>query len=273
MNRVRRPAVAGIFYPAEPKKLQDEIDLLLSLSKSETKLSNLFGIVSPHAGYIYSGKTAAYGFSLLRNYDFKNVIVISPSHREYFPGISIYEGDAFETPLGIVPINSELVEKLVDGSKTIFKGTSGQKQEHAIEVQIPFLQTVLKNFSIVPIVMGDQGRSFVDELAFKISEIIDDDTIIVASSDLSHYHSKFEANHLDSIVEKRILDFDFDRLQYDLESRNCEACGGGPIVTMMKAAFLSKRRKSIVLNRSDSGDISGDNNEVVGYLSAAVYGD
>jgi hypothetical protein len=121
--------------------------------------------------------------------------------------------------------------------------------------------------------MGDQGRSFIDELASKISEVIDDDTIIVASSDLSHYHTKFDANRFDSIVEKRILDIDFDRLQYDLENRNCEACGGGPIVAMMKAAFLRKRRKSIILNRSDSGDISGDNNEVVGYLSAALYGD
>ncbi len=273
MNRVRKPAVAGVFYPAEPKKLQDEIDLLLSLSRSEAKPNNLFGIVSPHAGYIYSGKTAAYGFNLLRNSEYKNVIIISPSHREYFAGISIYDGDAFETPLGIVPINNQLVEKLISGSEYIFKGASGQKQEHAIEVQIPFLQTVLKDFSIVPIVMGDQGRSFVDELASKISEVIDDDTIIVASSDLSHYHTKFDANRFDSIVEKRILDFDFDRLQYDLENRNCEACGGGPIVAMMKAAFLRKRRKSIILNRSDSGDISGDNNEVVGYLSAALYGD
>jgi len=116
-------------------------------------------------------------------------------------------------------------------------------------------------------------RSFVDELAFKISENIQDDTVIIASSDLSHYHTKYEANQLDSVVEKRILDFDYDRLQYDLENNECEACGGGPIVAMMKAAFNVNRRKSVVLNRSDSGDTSGDSSEVVGYLSAAVYGD
>ena len=273
MNTVRKPVVAGVFYPAEQKKLQDEIDLLLSLSKSEINLTKIFGIVVPHAGYIYSGRTAAFGFNLLKDKGYKNVIIISPSHREYFPGISIYDGQAFETPLGSIPINNQLAEKLTIGSNTIFKSTTGHKQEHAVEVQIPFLQTVLKDFTIVPVVMGDQGRSYVDDLAVKISEIIDDNTIVVASSDLSHYHSKYEANQLDSIVEKRILDFDFDRLQYDLESNTCEACGGGPIVAMMKAAFRLKKNKSLILNRSDSGDTSGDNNEVVGYLSAAVYGD
>jgi len=273
MNKVRKPVVAGIFYPAEKQKLQDEINLLLSLSKSESKLPKVTGMISPHAGYIYSGRTASYAYNLLKDHNYKNVIILSPSHREYFPGISIYDGDAFETPLGTIPINNDFADRIINGSRAIFKSTKGHKEEHAIEVQLPFLQTVLKDFNIIPVVLGDQGKSFVDELAAKLSEVLDEDTLIVASSDLSHYHSKYEANQLDSIVEKRVADFDFDGLQNDLENKVCEACGGGPVVAMMKAAFRVNKRNSIILNRSDSGDTSGDNSEVVGYLSAAVYGD
>ena len=273
MSKVRKPSAAGYFYPADPAKLQDEIGLLLSISTPDKNIKNVFGIISPHAGYIYSGRTAAYAFNLVKDVSYENIIIISPSHREYFPGISIYDGDAFETPLGDIPVNNYIAQELTDRSKLIFKGISGHRQEHAIEVQLPFLQTVLKNFSIVPIVMGDQGRSFIDELSLKLTEVVDDKTLVVASSDLSHYHSKAEAYKLDSVVEKRISDFDYDQLQFDLEERLCEACGGGPIVSMMKTAALQKKKETAILNRSDSGDVSGDNKEVVGYLSAAVYGE
>ncbi|MHB1686631.1 MAG: AmmeMemoRadiSam system protein B [Ignavibacteriaceae bacterium] len=273
MNKIRKPAVAGLFYPSQPKKLNEELDLLLSVSQPVQMPSLITGIISPHAGYIYSGRTAAFAFNILKNKKIKNVIIISPSHHEYFEGISVYEGSAFETPLGIVEVNKEIALKLVKGSNFISLGTAGHKQEHAVEVQIPFLQKVLSDFKIVPIVMGDQRNIFVDELADQLAKVIDNETIILASSDLSHYYSKEEANRLDSIVEKRIRDFDFDRLQFDIENRFCEACGGGPIVAMMKAASLSGNNKSIVLNRSDSGDTSGDNSQVVGYLSAVIYGE
>ena len=119
--------------------------------------------------------------------------------------------------------------------------------------------------------MGDQGRTCVDELAKILSEVTDDNTLIVSSSDMSHFHSKSEADKLDSVVEKRISSFDFDGLQNDLDSNNTEACGGGPIVAMMKAAALKSKHNSLVVHRSDSGDVSGENREVVGYLSAVVY--
>jgi hypothetical protein len=121
--------------------------------------------------------------------------------------------------------------------------------------------------------MGDQSKIFVDELAGKLAEITDDKTVIVASSDLSHFHSKKKADELDSIVESSIRDFDYENLQKYFDTGLCEACGGGPIIALMKAASLKNKKKSLVLNRSDSGDTTGDFNEVVGYLSAAVYGD
>lgn len=269
--KIRHQQVAGYFYPAEKEKLQKDIALILQAAKSEKSFNKIFGIVAPHAGYIYSGKTAAYAYNLLKDKTYKTVIVISPSHAEYFPGISIFDGEAYETPLGLVEIDLQMVDNLVENSKIIFRGIQGHRKEHALEVQIPFLQSVLKDFKIVPIVMGDQSKKFVDELADKISKVANDETLVVASSDMSHFYSSDEADRLDSVVEKRINDFDFEQLLKDLDDHECEACGGGPIAVLMKAASLKNIKKSLVLNRNDSGDVTGDKSEVVGYLSAVVY--
>ncbi|HCY74534.1 MAG TPA: AmmeMemoRadiSam system protein B [Ignavibacteriales bacterium] len=271
--KIRHQEVAGFFYPAEKEKLKNDISLMLQSTKAEEHFKKIFGLVSPHAGYIYSGKTAAYAYNLLKDKEYKTVIIISPSHSEYFPGISIYDGDAYETPLGIVEIDNEMADNLLVDSKIIFRGIQGHRKEHALEVQIPFLQSVLKDFKIVPIVMGDQGRMFVDELAEKISKVVNDETLVVASSDMSHFYSSEEADRLDSVVEKRINDFDFENLLKDLDNHKCEACGGGLIAAMMKAASLKNINKSFVIDRSDSGDVTGDKSEVVGYLSAVVYSD
>jgi len=273
MNYVRPPQVAGYFYPSNPDKLRKELKLLLDVAKPKEKIEKVFGIVSPHAGYVYSGKTAAHAYNLLIGKKYKRVVVISPSHSEYFPGICIFEGDAYETPLGILEVDKEFREKLETDDGIIFKGYEGHKREHALEVQLPFLQTVLEDFKIIPVVMGDQSRRNIEALAKKLAEVADDETLIVASSDMSHFYSKSKADKLDSIVEKRVREFDFNSLQNDLDNHNCEACGGGPILVLMKAANLKNIRHSMVLHRSDSGDVTGDSKEVVGYLSAVVYGD
>ncbi|MCU0333394.1 MAG: AmmeMemoRadiSam system protein B [Ignavibacteriaceae bacterium] len=254
MNYVRPAQVAGYFYPSNPDKLRKDINLLLDVTKPKEKFEKIFGLVAPHAGYVYSGKTAAHAYNLLVGKNYKRVVVISPSHSEYFPGICVFEGDAYETPLGLLKVDKEFREKL-------------------LTVQLPFLQLVLKDFKIVPVVMGDQSKRNIDLLANKLAEVTDDETLIVASSDLSHFYSKSQADRLDSVVEKRVREFDFDSLQYDLDNHTCEACGGGPIVALMKAAKLKNIPHSMVLSRTDSGDVTGDNSEVVGYLSAVFYGD
>lgn len=269
--KIRHQQVAGYFYPADREKLKAELSLMLNVAKPQKSFNNIFGIVSPHAGYIYSGRTAAHAFNLLKSKNYSNVIIISPSHAEYFPGVSIYDGDAYETPLGIVEINNSIADKMAEGSRTIFRGIEGHRKEHALEVQIPFLQSVLNNFTIVPVVMGDQSKQFIDELADRISKVADDKTLVVASSDMSHFYSATEANRLDSIVEKRINEFDYENLLKDIDRHECEACGAGPIISMMKAAAMKEVNKSFVLHRSDSGDVTGDKSEVVGYLSAVVY--
>ncbi len=271
MSKIRKPAVAGLFYPADPGELASEIDLLLGVSTPAQIPVKLSGVILPHAGYIYSGRTAAFGFNVLKNKSIKNVIIVSPSHHEYFNGISIYDGDAYETPLGVVEVNDNIANKLTKDSKFIFRSTNGHRQEHAIEVQIPFLQRILSDFKIIPVVMGDQANVYISELSEKLADALDDNTIIIASSDLSHYHSKEEAGRFDSIVEERISKFDFHSLSIDIKNNSCEACGAGPIISMMKAAWIKGINKSIILNRSDSGDTSGDNSHVVGYLSAAIY--
>lgn len=271
MKQVRHAQVAGFFYPSDPLKLKKEISLLLGIAKQQKSYEKIFGIVAPHAGYVYSGKTAAYAYNLLKDKNIKTVIIISPSHSEYFPGVCVYEGDAYETPFGEIDVDKDKADKLCEESKIIFKGVSGHRKEHALEVQLPFLQSVIEDFKIVPIVIGDQGKMFVDELAKKLSEIYDAETLIVASSDLSHFHDVHTANQLDSIVEKRINDFDFEKLQKDLDLNNCEACGGGPVIALMKAASLVGASSSQVLKRTDSGDVTGDKSEVVGYLSAVIY--
>jgi AmmeMemoRadiSam system protein B len=271
MQTVRPPAVAGMFYPSNRIKLENDIQLMLQNAKSDHSIENIFALIVPHAGYVYSGTTAAYAYNLIKDKAINTVIIISPSHREYFPGVSIYSGDAYETPLGTVQINKSVREMLTSESKLIFEGKEGHKQEHAVEVHLPFLQIVLKDFSIVPIVIGDQRKTFLYELSDQLTKVIDDKTIIVVSTDLSHFYSKEDANELDSIVEQRIKNLDYEGLQKDLELNTCEACGGGGIVTAMRTADMLNKKNTIILKRSDSGDISGDNSEVVGYLSAVLY--
>lgn len=274
METIREAAVAGMFYPAREEELRRELELLLSVNKPRKHYENVVGIISPHAGYIYSGKSAAYAYNVLRrDVNFETVIIISPSHREYFHGISIYNGDAYKTPLGITPINKELSEQIIVNGNNIFRGVEGHRAEHALEVQLPFLQMIQDDFSIVPIVIGDQSRKFVDDLAYSLSKTMGENIAVVVSSDLSHFHEKYKADQLDSLVIDHINNFDYEGLMSDLETHQCEACGGGGIVAFMKGASLQRESKAEVISHTDSSDVSGDTSSVVGYLSAVVYRD
>ena len=272
MKKIRHSEIAGYWYPGTEKQLHREINLMLDLTKPEEQIDNIFGLISPHAGYRYSGLTAAYGYNLIQKKKYEKVIVLSPSHREYFPGISIYSGDAYETPLGLIKVNNDLKEKIIDSSNIIFLGDKGHSpEEHALEIQLPFLQVVLDNFEIVPMIIGDQRKEYVYELGEKLGGLIDDKTLIVASTDLSHFHPKHEAEKLDSIVSDKIREFDYDGLQKALESNKTEACGGGAVVALMKAADTAGFKRSKILHKTDSGEVTGDTSGVVGYVSAVFY--
>lgn len=270
MKEYRHPAVAGMFYPGAPRELQNLTDQFLLQAGVTAHPDNVRGLVIPHAGYIYSGLTAAYAYNAIDVKKIKTVIILSPSHQEYFPGICIYDGDGYETPLGVIRINKEKAGVLVANEDIIFMGKRGHRKEHAIEVHLPFLQRILPQFDFVPVVMGDQSDSFVRALARKLPAVMDEETVIIASSDLSHFYSKEVAGKFDSRVAKHLENYDYETLQNELQSSACHACGGGLIVSMMQALEHNSRKKMSVLHRSDSGDVSGDNDSVVGYLSAVI---
>lgn len=271
-SEIRPPAVAGMFYEREPVRLKKAIENYLNQAHPPKIEGEIIGLVSPHAGYFYSAKTAAYGYKLVKGKKYNSVVVISPSHYEYFRGISIYNGIAYQTPLGTISIDSELRDELKDYNNIIEFSKRGHGREHALEVQLPFLQMVLEDFKLLPIVMGDQSKEFVYSLAELLAEVLKNkNVLLVASSDLSHYFSHDVANSLDSRIEHLINKFDDETLIDELEEEIVQACGGGPIVTVMKTSKLLGANKSKVLYRNDSSEASGDKHQVVGYLSAVFY--
>jgi MEMO1 family protein len=269
---IRRPAVAGFFYPADPGELRRDVDSFLSNARSDLHFENpVTALIVPHAGYMYSGQTAAFAYAAagINNYD--TVILVGPSHHEYFRGISVYPGEAYRTPLGDVPINVDIRDNLCEEEELIFSSPEGHTGEHSIEVQIPFLQVVFDNPVIVPVIMGDQNRDCVEILARKLSNIMQQtNVLLIASSDLSHYHPYDTAVDIDKDVIKSVEQCDYEGLMSKLERRTVEACGGGPIVSMMMAATTAGRNNATILHYCNSGDITGDKHAVVGYLAASL---
>jgi len=278
-QKIRPAGVAGGFYPNDPTQLTKMIDGFLKNIPDQNISSDIFAIISPHAGYVYSGQVAACGYATLENQIIERVVVISPSHLESFSGVSIYNGDAYETPLGQIIVDKEFCQILGNQNELLFLSNKGHnrviqgRMEHALEVQLPFLQHIIPNFEIVPVVMGDQSYKSCRALGVGLSNLIKDSkTIIVASSDLSHFHDYNTAVNKDNKVLNAIKEWDFFNLSRNFNSRLWEACGGGPIVATMIAAERSKINTVKLLNYANSGDIEiGDKNKVVGYSSFAFF--
>lgn len=274
---VRQPAVAGQFYTPHPAALKKEILGYLAAAHPVSPGGDPIAIVSPHAGYQYSGQVAAYAYKLVAGRSYDAVVVISPSHTEYFSFASVYPGDAYRTPLGDVPVDRELAKLIVSKGNLVRLDARGhetramQRSEHALEVQLPFLQVALGEFKLVPIVMGDQSAPAVEALGVALGEALrGKNVLIVASTDLSHFHDDGEAKLLDGEFQKRLALFDPDAMLGILESRSVEACGGGPVVSAMIAARALGATKCAVLRYANSGDVTGDRSSVVGYLAAAM---
>ncbi|HHM23625.1 MAG TPA: AmmeMemoRadiSam system protein B [Bacteroidetes bacterium] len=271
-NQVRPPAVAGMFYPDDPRELKQQIDFFLQNLEERPIVGEIYGIVSPHAGYIYSGQVAAAAYRQLLRHDYRYVAVVAPSHREYFNGISVLPAISYETPLGEVKIATDLCERLIEQSEIILPSWAGHREEHALEVQLPFLQRVLGEFELIPLVMGDQNYDYAVELGEVLAKVLrHEKSLVVASSDLSHYYPASEAERMDRRVLDRINAYDYEGFWDDVETRRVEACGAGPIVAAMVAAKKMGANKAEVLMYRHSGDVTGDLSAVVGYMSAAFY--
>ncbi len=271
-EEIREPAVAGSFYPNDPVVLKKQIRNFLNNVPAEKIEGKIIALISPHAGYMYSGQVAAFGYKLLEGSDFNRVIVIAPSHRAHFHGASVYNKTGYKTPLGTVPVDRDLCNRTIAQNGMISYYPQAHTQEHSLEVQVPFLQVVLKEFKLVPIVMGSQDIDTCRVLSEAIVNATKDErTLIIASSDLSHFHRYDRAVSLDKIVLSHIDKLDANGLEQDLKNGRCEACGGGPIVTSILISEKLGANKAKVLNYANSGDVTGDKSGVVGYASAVLY--
>lgn len=271
-NLIRESIASGSFYPADPDALESQIKSFMD-NAEPLGLSNIKAIVSPHAGYVYSGQIAAYSFKQVDGIKYDSIIIIAPSHAEYFDYVSIYHGDAYETPIGPVKIDKDRANALADSSPLIQKSAYGHRGEHSLEVQLPFLQAVFgKDISMVPVVIGNQSRRNIEELGRMAGELFSSDNIlIVASTDLSHFHPYEAASGLDARVSGLIGSFDTDGLMKEFIIGKAEMCGGGPVLSAMIASKAMGADSSKIIKYANSGDVSGDRSSVVGYLSAAFY--
>jgi len=280
-QRIRAPAVAGLFYPGDPAVLSRTVDGLLAAAP-EHYIPRLKGLVCPHAGYEYSGQAAAIAYKLLEGRDVQTVVVMGPSHYALFQGACIPSADAYKTPLGLVPISEKAkalasVAPFVLEPQCLVQRPAWYRQsprpapevgqdtpetwEHSVEVQVPFLQRALKNFQILPAVIGEADPA---QVAKALAPRIDDKTIVVASSDLSHYHTYQDAKRLDDRCVKAICDIDIDAMTRQ------EACGKLPILTLLHLARL-QGWKAQFLDYRNSGDATGERDRVVGYTAVAFY--
>jgi AmmeMemoRadiSam system protein B len=269
---IRDNTGAGTWYPANPAELRQTIDLYLSKAMSPPPEGKIITGIVPHAGYIYSGQVAAYTYKMIQNASFKRVVLIGFSHRVPFRGFSVSQYSGYKTPLGVALVDQDFSRALLSVSPQKKWVSQAEVQEHSLENQIPFLQTVLKDFKMVLVFMGEQDFQTCSLLANELTRLLSNtsDTVILASTDLSHFHTDQQARALDGDFIKHVREFAPEALAKAVVSGSCEACGAGPAIAGMLAARELGANRSVILHYANSGDVTGDRRQVVGYLSAAL---
>jgi MEMO1 family protein len=264
MYSIRPAAIAGSFYPYPKQALENEVNAMLAVAKPASQSVAPKAIIVPHAGYIYSGPTAAVAYARLAaaREKIRRVVLLGPVHRVPVRGLALPDVDAFETPLGRVELDHSAIEAMA-GIPQVVVSSAAHAMEHSLEVQLPFLQTVLDDFKLVPLAVGDASA---DEVAEVLETLWGGaETLIVISSDLSHFLPYRVAQSVDQNTVQNILDL---RGQLSHE----QACGGTPINGFLLAAKRHKMRPQL-LDLRNSGDTAGDKNRVVGYASFAFMED
>ena len=276
---VRRPAVAGMFYPGEKEALQEKIDFFLKKIRPVIKKEKILKVlIVPHAGYDYSGQVAASGFKQLEGKNYSRVILIGGSHTAWFSGVAVDANDAWETPLGQVLLDKDLSKRIVEKVTGAFFSQKAHRGEHSLEVELPFLQQVLKDFKIVPILLGEGVAS--KNLAEVLAENIDRETLVVISTDLSHYPPYEVAKEVDRKTIEAILSGDPQNFEATISAQmekgypnlsTC-ACGQKAVeVAMMLAQKLGKGKWQL-LKYANSGEVGiGDKSRVVGYAALGFF--
>jgi hypothetical protein len=277
---IRQPAAAGTFYPDDPTELKNKISNLLSNSElriDNSKIINL--LIVPHAGYEYSGSVAAAGFKQIQTSNYDKVILLGASHQSYFEGIAVDENTAWQTPLGQVNIDLVTAQKIVDADESFNFNSSAHSQDHSLEVQLPFLQTVLDNFKIVPILLGQATEKDVNNLANTIHQNLTANTLLVISTDLSHYPSYDLANSIDERTINSILTGDPEKFE---KKANEQMSQGYPNLDTVACAEKAVKTGMIIAQNFDgnwqlikyanSGDAVGEKSRVVGYAAIVHLG-
>jgi AmmeMemoRadiSam system protein B len=259
---IRRPAVAGMFYPSDPEELDQMLEAMLADAKSvDTPTPK--AIIVPHAGYVYSGPVAATAYRRIRALApyITRVILLGPSHRVPFYGIAASSADQFATPLGTIPLDRSLIDQLVSNHQVKLLDEA-HSMEHSLEVHLPFLQKALGNFSLVPLVVGDANPE-------EVAKVLDtcwggDETLIVISSDLSHYHDYTTAQKMDRATSHAIEELEPEAIHFD------DACGRNPVNGLLQLA----RKKGLhahTIDLRNSGDTAGPRDQVVGYGAYIIH--
>lgn len=270
----RAPILAGRWYPANPEELRHSVQEYIAGAVDVQVQGKLVGLVAPHAGHVYSGAIAGSAYALLAASRADTVVIVAPSHRHAFQGVSVYDKGGYVTPLGTVALDEEFIAAMRNTWPGLGHVPEAHAQEHAVEIQIPFLQVALPQAKLVPLVMGTQDIDTCSMLSLALTRGMQASkgrVLLLASSDLSHFHDKAEAAKRDKIILDAVRSFDAASVYHCLSTQECEACGGGPIIAVMQASRELGAETSVILAHGDSGDVSGDNDRVVGYMSAAFF--
>ena len=274
----REAAVAGTWYPRTATALAAAVDGHLGSADADgvQVRGDLVALIAPHAGLTYSGPVAAHAYRLLRDRRFDVAVLVGPSHFVAFDGVALYPFGGFETPFGVASIDAECASAIAAASPIVHERPDVHIREHSLEMQLPFLAHLAPTTPIVPLLMGYQTAETAAALGDALATAVQGRrALLIASTDLSHYHDAKAAFALDRVVIDCVARFDADGLQAALSATPEHACGGGPMVAVMRAARGAGARDARILNYADSGDVSGDKSSVVGYLAAALgrFGD
>ncbi|MFH1825444.1 MAG: AmmeMemoRadiSam system protein B [Candidatus Firestonebacteria bacterium] len=279
-GQVREPVAAGAFYPKDITELESMVKKILKESTRQDIFGELLGIIVPHAGYVFSGGVAGYSYKLLENKDIKTVIMIGPSHQFLLDYAAVYDKGSFLTPLGEVKINEKLAGKIIKSNKLIKASKEPHMNEHSLEVQIPFLQKVLKDFAIVPILVSRFDYNQCKSIGKSIAKVLKDEKkcIILISTDLSHYPPDEVANKIDMQILKEIqnlnpenlIKLDKEIMSKGYEGVLCTVCGFEASLTGIICLKELGVNKATILKYANSGDTQdGDKKKVVGYGTVA----
>jgi len=272
-SSVVRAVVAGQFYPGDKAALNELIGrYLLSANPAPVK-EHIFGIAVPHAGYQYSGPVAANAYKLIEGKNYSTVVVMAPSHRVGFEGVALTTKDFYETPLGRIPVAKELARKLISKFDWAKDDPRPYGVEHSLEVELPFLQTTLKDFRLLPIIVGVCNSEMLSQLAAALNNMLPGgDVLFVASTDLSHFHPYNEAIAKDKKTIKLIENMDAKAFANAEKKGEAELCGSAPVEALMDIAKL-REGKAVLVKYANSGDTTGDKSRVVGYAAIAFTGE